>query len=36
MTAFDLDLGENGIIRYSITDGNIGNAFAIGGIYISS
>ena len=31
MTATDLDLGTNGVITYSITDGNIGNAFTIGG-----
>lgn len=31
VTASDLDLGANGVIRYSITSGNIGDAFAIGG-----
>ena len=31
VTASDLDLGANGVIRYSITNGNIRNAFTIGG-----
>lgn len=31
MTATDLDLGTNGVITYSITEGNVGDAFTIGG-----
>jgi len=30
--ATDLDLGTNGVITYSITDGNIDDAFTIGGL----
>ena len=32
VTASDLDLGANGIVRYTITGGNTNGAFAIGGM----